>query len=94
MVEIADLPPMFTTAMARASGLHPRDLYAARDAGCSRRCERRMKRPTRASLAGSAYLHLQNRARTKRRGTQELLTLYIVERWLARLALRRMPANS
>jgi predicted transcriptional regulator of viral defense system len=33
MVEIADLPPTFTTAIARASGLHPRDLYAARDAG-------------------------------------------------------------
>ena len=45
-----------------------------------------MKRPTRASLAGSAYLDLQNRARKERRGTQELLTLYVVERWLARLS--------
>ena len=45
-----------------------------------------MKRPTRASLAGSAYLDLQNRARRERRGTQELLALYVVERWLARLS--------
>lgn len=45
-----------------------------------------MKRPTRASQAGSAYLDLQNRARRERRGTQELLTLYVVERWLARLS--------
>jgi hypothetical protein len=56
-----------------------------------------MTRPTRASLAGSAYLDLQDRARKERRGTQELLTLYVVERWLARLsasAPRRMPAKS
>lgn len=33
MVAITDLPPTFTTATARDSGLHPRDLYAARDAG-------------------------------------------------------------
>ena len=45
-----------------------------------------MKRPTRASLAGSACLDLQNRARKERRGTQELLTLYVVECWLARLS--------
>lgn len=45
-----------------------------------------MKRPTRASEAGRAYLDLQNRARSERRSTQELLTLYIVERWLARLS--------
>jgi hypothetical protein len=45
-----------------------------------------MKRPTRASQAGSAYLDLQNRARRERRGTQEFLTLYVVERWLARLS--------
>lgn len=29
---------------------------------------------------------MQNRARRERRGTQELLTLYVVERWLARLS--------
>ncbi len=45
-----------------------------------------MSRPTRASSAGRAYLDLQNRARRERRGTQELLTMYVVERWLARLA--------
>jgi hypothetical protein len=45
-----------------------------------------VSRPTRASEAGRAYLDLQNRARADRRGTQELLTLYVVERWLARLS--------
>ena len=45
-----------------------------------------MSRQTRASEAGRAYLDLQNRARSERRGTQELLTLYVVERWLARLS--------
>ena len=45
-----------------------------------------MTRPTRESEAGRAYLDLQNRARAERRGTQELLTLYVVERWLARLS--------
>ena len=29
---------------------------------------------------------MQNRARKERRGTQELLTLYVIERWLARLS--------
>jgi hypothetical protein len=45
-----------------------------------------MSRPTRASEAGRAYLDLQNRARAERRGTQQFLTLYVVERWLARLS--------
>src|SRR5262249_2939764 len=36
--------------------------------------------------AGRAYLDLQNRARREGRGTQALLTLYVVERWLARLS--------
>src|SRR5487761_311935 len=45
-----------------------------------------MKRPTRATAAGQAYLDLQHRARAEGRGTQEFLTLYVVERWLARLA--------
>lgn len=45
-----------------------------------------MSRPTRASEAGRAYLDLQNRARAEGRGTQQLLTLYVVERWLARLS--------
>lgn len=46
-----------------------------------------MKRPTRATAAGQAYLDLQNRARAEGRATQELLTLYVVERWLARLSM-------
>lgn len=45
-----------------------------------------MTLPTRQTPAGQAYLDLQNRARREGRGTQELLTLYIVERWLARLS--------
>jgi hypothetical protein len=38
---------------------------------------------TRETPGGRAYLDLQNRARRERRGTQELLTLYVVQRWLA-----------
>jgi hypothetical protein len=45
-----------------------------------------VNRPTRDTAAGRAYLDLQNRARREGRGTQELLTIYIVERWLARLS--------
>lgn len=45
-----------------------------------------MSRPTRATSGGRAYLDLQNRARRERRPTQELQTLYVLERWLARLA--------
>ena len=39
-----------------------------------------MSGPTRATAAGRAYLDLQNTARRERRGTQELLTMYVVER--------------
>lgn len=46
-----------------------------------------MTRPTRSTAAGRAYLDLQRRARTEGRPTQQLLTLYAVERWLARLTL-------
>lgn len=45
-----------------------------------------MTRPTKDTPAGRAYLELQNRARRDKRPTQELLTLYVLERWLARLA--------
>jgi hypothetical protein len=45
-----------------------------------------MSRPTRQSPGGRAYLDLQNRARREKRPTQELMTLYVLERWLARLA--------
>lgn len=44
-----------------------------------------MSRVSRATPAGRAYLDLQNRARREGRGTQEYLTAYVVERWLARL---------
>ncbi|MFI6101289.1 nucleotidyl transferase AbiEii/AbiGii toxin family protein [Lentzea sp. NPDC051213] len=43
-------------------------------------------KPTRATPGGRAYLDLQNRARREKRPTQELQTLYVLERWLARLA--------
>ena len=46
-----------------------------------------MIRPVRGTAAGRTYLDLQNRARREKRGTQELLTMYVVERWLARLSL-------
>jgi hypothetical protein len=36
---------------------------------------------------------LQNVARVERRGTQELLTLYVVERWLARLSESRHASD-
>lgn len=45
-----------------------------------------MSRPTRESAGGRAYLDLQNQARRQKRGTQELLTMYIVERWLSRMS--------
>lgn len=48
-----------------------------------------MNRPTRETAPGRAYLDLQNRARRERRGTQELLTMYVIERWLARLSRSR-----
>ncbi len=45
-----------------------------------------MTRPTRQTAAGRAYLDLQNLARRQGVPTQELLTQYVAERWLARLA--------
>lgn len=45
-----------------------------------------MSRPDRATPGGRAYLDLQNRARREGRLTQELLVLYVLERFLARLA--------
>lgn len=45
-----------------------------------------MSRLTRETPAGRAYLDLQNRARRERRRTQDLLTMYVVERWLARMS--------
>lgn len=45
-----------------------------------------MSRPTRDNPGGEAYLDLQNLARIQSRTTQELLVLYALERFLARLA--------
>jgi hypothetical protein len=45
-----------------------------------------VSRPTRADAAGRAYLDLQNRARREGRPTQALLVMYVLERFLARLA--------
>jgi hypothetical protein len=45
-----------------------------------------MSRPTRADAEGRAYLDVQNLARRQKRSTQELLVLYVLERFLARLA--------
>jgi hypothetical protein len=43
-------------------------------------------RPTRATVDGRAYLDLQNKARREGRPTDELLALYALEGFLARLA--------
>jgi len=43
-------------------------------------------RPTHATTDGHVYLSLQNRARQSRRNTQDLLRLYALEGFLARLA--------
>lgn len=45
------------------------------------------ERPTRATAAGRAYLDLQNLARRDRRPTDELLQIYALEGFLARLAV-------
>jgi hypothetical protein len=47
----------------------------------------RPARPTRADAAGRAYLDLQNLARRQGRSTQALLVMYVLERWMARLAV-------
>lgn len=46
-----------------------------------------MSRVTRGTPSGDAYLDLQNRARRFGRPTQELLQLYVLEGFLARLAV-------
>lgn len=45
-----------------------------------------MSRVTRGTPSGDAYLDLQNEARRTHRQTQELLQLYVLEGFLARLA--------
>ena len=46
-----------------------------------------MSRVTRGTPSGDAYLDLQNEARRTGRPTQELLQLYVLEGFLARLAV-------
>ena len=40
-----------------------------------------------------AYLDLQSRARREKRGTQELLTMYVIERWWERLSRSRYAGD-
>jgi hypothetical protein len=44
-------------------------------------------RPTHADPAGGAYLDLRRHAHRQGKSTQELLTLYVLERFLARLEI-------
>jgi Nucleotidyl transferase AbiEii toxin, Type IV TA system len=46
-----------------------------------------VSRPTRADASGQAYLELQNLSRREGRHMQALLVLYVLERFLARLAV-------
>lgn len=46
-----------------------------------------MTRPTRETAAGRVYLDLRKRARAEGRGTDELLVLYVLERFLHRLSV-------
>jgi hypothetical protein len=48
---------------------------------------------SRATAQGAAFLDLQNRARRENRATQELLILYVIERWIARLAQSQYSEN-
>lgn len=47
-----------------------------------------MSRPTRETTAG-LYLDLRKRARAEGRGTDELLVLYVLERFLYRVSITR-----
>jgi hypothetical protein len=46
-----------------------------------------MTPPTRATMAGRAYLDLRNKARQDRRPVDELMQLYVLESFLARMSL-------
>lgn len=48
---------------------------------------------SRATAQGAAFLDLQNRARRENRATQELLILYVIERWIARLGQSQYSEN-
>ncbi|WP_199433785.1 nucleotidyl transferase AbiEii/AbiGii toxin family protein [Qaidamihabitans albus] len=51
------------------------------------------RRPTRADRAGQAYLELRRKARGDGRATDEYLRLYVLEGFLARLAVSRQREN-
>lgn len=46
-----------------------------------------MTQPARDTTAGRAYLDLRRKARAEGRGTNELLVLYVLERFLYRLSI-------
>lgn len=46
-----------------------------------------MTRPARDTTAGRVYLDLRSKARAEARGTDELLVLYVLERFLYRLSI-------
>jgi hypothetical protein len=46
-----------------------------------------MTRPARDTTAGRVYLDLRRKARAEARGTDELLVLYVLERFLYRLSI-------
>lgn len=46
-----------------------------------------MTQPTRETTAGRVYLNLRRKARAEARGTDELLVLYVLERFLYRLSI-------
>ncbi len=48
-----------------------------------------MTRPARDTTAGRVYLDLQRKARAEARGTDELLVLYVLERFLYRLSISK-----
>ena len=48
-----------------------------------------MSAPTRATSAGRAYLDLRKKARQDRRPVDELMQLYVLEWFLARMAASR-----
>lgn len=52
-----------------------------------------MSRPTRQDSSGRAFLDLQNLAKRQGRDTGELLTIYALEGFLARLAASPRPGD-
>jgi hypothetical protein len=53
-----------------------------------------MTAPSRATIAGQTYLDLRRKARQDRRPVDELIQLYVLEGFLARLAFTRGTVNT